>query len=514
MYKNNSILSYFKPFTNALSSKRSLPEDSLEEPRAVKRARSISPRQSQSKGNNDREGKCLDQAPKQKSSEATLDASSREPPGSQVEEPVDDETPAQMSRHRKSSMPLSTIPNNPIMQGLEVLTSRSTNLMSDRRRGKGGEVVIRNSDGESDSDSSLEDLDHLLLLENRRNRGGPSCSQPKISASSLYGTPEGGRRKSMRHRIKTDTDVAPPAYAFPIDTKKYKFDLESLAKRRNQEEAFSEDITRASAMLRSFEQQKASGGESSGASSKTLSDTGFIDMVMKEHGNEDEISRLKAAIQRTQGFQHSKSWSFFEEQATELLSKPMKFPFVDHCLERMLGKTLSRQQAFLSGYVGEYATKKHLPHELLLWIMDAICLESRDDLRCSYIAALTDASKHPNFVLSPGSIDMLFRKIGATAAALDIKGPVIPQPAQFLSDKALSRPNLSSILGLFRNLASNFNPQTRLHLICTLCRLVLDNSIANNCHIMNLIEDTFASLIESIPEQDLDHEVGEEDLQW
>ena len=189
----------------------------------------------------------------------------------------------------------------------------------------------------------------------------------------------------------------------------------------------------------------------------------------------------------------------------------MKFPVIEDRLERMLGKTFSRQQSFLSGYIGELAMKEHLPEELLLWIMDALCLESRDDLRCSYAATLTDASTQLVSVLSPERINMLFRKIGASTAALAIEGPVIPQPALSQSIEAASYPNLLSILGLFHNLASVLSAEIRVHLICTLCRLVLDHSIVKSCHILSSVEDLFASLIESIPEQDLDHEVGDED---
>lgn len=510
MYKNTSILSYFKPFTQPPRlKKRSLPEDNSEEPRAVRRSRSATPKDSQPRSGPDREGEHLGSGLHGTSSRFTSRSSSRQPPGLQDEEPTDTATPAQVSRDETSYTPSTPVPIDPMSRNADVLGSQGTSLMSSQRVVKNGEVVIRNSDDESDSDSSLEDLDDLLLLDGRKHRGEPSSPEPQSPALPLHRNAEDGRRMSTRRRIKVDKVVAPLCSALLVQPKKYRFDLESLARHRKQEEASVEDISRANAMLRSFEQEKASArGNSEAVSKKGPFDAAFIDKVMEEHGDEDEISRLKAAIQRTEALHHGKSWSFFDEQAEEPLFEQADFPVVeDDRLGPVLVETSSRQQAFLSGYVGEFVMKENLPEEILFWIMDAICLEARDDLRYSYTATLTDASKHLALVLSPERIDMLFRRIGATAAALDIEGPVIPHAASSQSIEATSRPCLLSILDLFQNLASDLGAESRVHLICTLCRLALDRSIANCCHTMSAIEDAFASLIETIPAQDLDHEL-------
>ena len=499
MYKNTSILSYFRPFTQPPPlNKRSLPQDHLEEPRAFKQSRSTTPSDNQSRDGHDRERELLRHGLHQKPSRVTLRSSSRQPPDPKDANPY---------------MPLTPLPNDEIPRDPDLLSLHRTSLTSNQRIVKHGEVVIRNSDDESDSDSSLEDLNHLLLLEDRRAQRGPSPPQPQVPAAASDRNADDGRRVSTRRRSKTLTVAAPSPLAPPVQPKKYKFDLELLARYKKQEEAAVEDITRASAMLKSLEQQTVTAdGNAVAASRKGPIDPAFIDKALKVHGDEDEINRLKAAIQRTEALHHSRSWSFFDDQAREPLFEHLDFPIVgDDRLGRILSKTCSRQQAFLSGYVGEAAMKRNLPEDILLWIMDAICLESRDDLRYSYTATLTDASTHLASVLSPERIDMLFRKVGASTAALDIGGPVNPKPALSQSTEAVSRPHLLSILDLFHNLASILSTETRMHLICTLCRLVLDHSISNSCHIMSSVEDTFASLVESVPEQDLDHEVGDQD---
>lgn len=420
--------------------------------------------------------------------------------------------PAQVFRHETSQIAVTPGTNGPISQTADVLSSQCPSLMNSQRIVKNGEVVIKNSDDDSDSDSSLEDLDDLLLLESRKTQREPPCPELQLPSTSRNRNAVDRYRISRRHRTKTDTITVSLNSDLSVQAKRYKFDLETLAKHKKQDDASTEVFSRASAMFRSLDQQKVSATGARGTASTTGPlDTTFIDLVMKEHGDDDELGRLKAAIQRTEALNHDKMWSFFDEQAEEPLPAQAEFPVSeDDHLGRILGKTFSRQQAFLSGYVGEFAMKERLPEEILLWIMDAICLEPRDDLRYSYSAILTDASKDLASILSPKRSDTLFRNIGATAKALDIEGPVDPYPKFSQSMEIVSRPNLLSILDLFQKLASNLSTDTRMHVICTLCRLALDHSVANSCHIISAIEDTFTSLFGSIPQQNLDREVSDQ----
>ena len=507
MYKNSSILNYFRPFTQPpRPSKRSLPEDSVEGPRAIRRSRSTEAKQrfNQEEGF---VGQDLDGT----SSRVASRTSSKHPRGPEDKESIANATPAPAVKCETSYLLTTPFTHNSVGPSLDVSDSQGVRLISRQRVVKNGDVVIRNSDDEFDSDSSLEDLTDLLLPGGQASQVQSSYSDSVLPKSPWIHDSEDGRRKSTRRRIRPDKVAAPLRSTLPLPIKKYKFDLDSLARHRIQEEASIEDIARANAMLGSCGQQQASASKNDGSTpTRSPFDATFIDTAMTRYGDEDGIDRLKAAIQRTEALDHGKSWSFFDEPAKGSLSEQSDFPIMenDH-FGRVFGKTSSRQQAFLSGYVGELATKGKLPEEILIWIMDAICLESRDDLRYSYMTTLTDASKHLASILSPERIIMLFRQIGATAAAVSIEESVIPNAALSPGIEAVSRPNLSSILGLFQHTASDLSAESRRHLICTLCRLSLDHSVANSCHIISAIEDAFASLIESIPEQDLDHEVGD-----
>ena len=516
MYKNANILSYFKPFAQPLgSNKRSLSEDKLEEARAIRRSRSTTPKTGQSKEGHDAQGEQLQQGLHRTSSQVNSRFASGQPLDAR-DKPMESAESAQAFRDETLHMPISLNSRDPVSRNADIFGLQCTGSMSSQRVVKNGEVVIRNSDDESVSDSSLDSLDDLLLFEDKSIKREPACPTPQLLSSSPNINPQDGRRVRRRRRTKAGTMSAPIHSDPALQAKKYKFDLESLIRHKKQEEASMEVFTRASTMARSLEQRKVSAhgaAETAGAATRPL-DATFIDVVMKERGDKDGLNRLKAAIRRTEALNHDELWSFFDEQGREPLFEQSEFPRSENDrLGGMLRKSTSRQQAFLSGYVREYATKERLPEEMMLWIMEAICLESRDDLRGSYIATLADASKDVSSTLSPERINRLFRKIGATVDALDIEGPVNPYPALWQSTEAVSRPNLSSLLDLFRRIASILGPEARMYVICILCRLVLDYSVANNCHVFSAIEDALICLVESIPQQDLDAEVSEQKRQ-
>lgn len=362
-------------------------------------------------------------------------------------------------------------------------------LTSSQRIVRDGETMIRNSDDESDD--SLEDLEELF----RGKR--PAIPEPQLPS------PDNDNAMQTRGKAAQAKSADISASMVPVMPKKYKYSLESLGKQRRQDEAAEENIARAKAVFETIDQQKASAGEK-----KRVIDTDFIESVMKDHGDEDEIGRLRTAIQRTEALEQGKSWSFFKEEADEPLFELSDFPTVeDQRLQRMFGENLPRQQAFMSGFAGEHAMKFGLPEEILLWIMDAICLEPRDDLRYSYTSTLSDATRHFAPLVTPEYIGNLFQKLGATDAALDIGLTVVPQLTLSQNVDTPSRPCLLSIIMLLGSLAGGLPAKSRIHLLITLCRLALDRTIVKDTHAISALEETFANLIGSIPGDSVEREV-------
>ncbi len=382
----------------------------------------------------------------------------------------------------------TTLPRKDNVSGSQTVLTSSQRIVRD------GEIMIRNSDDESDD--SLEDLDKLFGEDRHtRKSSTPSDYKPPYPNEEVGMKTRGKAANAMRAAESTPT--------LSLEPRKYKYSLEALGKQREQDEAARKDIARAQSLFESLEQRTAVASVK-----KRVFDTDFIDSVLKEHGDEDDIGRLRTAIHRTEALEQGKSWSFFDDGAEGPLFQLANFPTIkDKRLQRLFGQHLPRQQAFLGGYAGEYAMKAGLPEEIMIWIMDAICLESRDDLRYSYISTLSDATIHFTPLLTPEYIDKLFRRLGATAAAVDIETIVEPRVILSQNVEINSRPSLLSLLILLGSVAGELAANSRIHLLNTFCRLALDYSLVKDCHALSALEEAFASLVASIPEETLNREV-------
>ena len=411
-------------------------------------------------------------------------------------------TPDQAATHNHASGDLHyKVPqaiNHEIISKSPAMSSSQPLLTSSQRVVRNGETVIRNSDDESDA--SLEDIDELLELSR------PSGRSPADEGSQLPSPDDEGLQQAKRSTRST-ARAREPSQIYPSAEierpKKFKISLDTLANHKKRDEASENEIARARLMLESYDQRKASTGEN------RVINANLIESLLTDHGEDDNIGRLKNAIQRTEALQHGKSWSFFDHSAHTLRSCDSSFPTVaDERMQRLFGNTITRQQAFLSGYAGEYASKDGLPEEVLLWTMDALCLESRDDLRYSYTSTLSYAASHLAVLLTPDYLDAQFQKLGATRSAIDLQKPVIPHSTFSQRVQTTSHPGLLSFLTLLANVAGDLASESRVHLLCLLCRLALDCSVIKDCHVVSPIGEAFANLVDSIPEAYLIQEVG------
>ena len=483
--KNASIFAYFRRPDQPREKKRPSPDETLEESR--KRARKKSPIKRVS---NTRSSESAE--PEDLSSHLQHPAISPDVSGPSSPQISRSASPALYSA-TQSTPDESASPYHPPISSQPPLTAS-------RRIIRNGEAMVRNSDDESDA--SLEDIDDLL------DEGRPSGrSSPKAATGLPSPDDETGheRKRTTRGASRSKNKTSQPPYALPIMPRKYKFSLEALLKQRKQDDASNDNIAKAKSMLHTYEQDRASTDLRKG-----IFDTGLMESVMRDHGDEDDVSKLKSAIQRTEALQFGKSWSFFDDAPKNPPSPAPDFPIVqDVQLQRLLSEKVPRQQAFLSGFASEYTIKRGLPEEILLWLMDAICVESRDDLRYSYTSTLKHARESVAPLLTTEHIDILFRKLGASSAALDLEIPIEPHAAlSHRNEETTARPGLLSILAIIEAVSENIVAETRAKLLNTLCRLALDNSVIKNFRAVTAIEEAFASLMNSIPEPDFKQEVS------
>lgn len=368
--------------------------------------------------------------------------------------------------------------------------------------------MITNSDDESDSDTSLTDLNVLLGTHLSKNETTAPAEPelPYLQSDKGKESQCGVSKRQNRGRpAKRPSEVESSLLAIP----KYKFSIGVLAEQRKQYEESRDSVAKANSLLEARKHLQETENSQKLENTARL-DADLIGKLMNDRADEDDSTRLKMAIERTEALQYEKSWSFFEGDSQDPSSERIQFPTVqDECLAALFRTTSSRQQAFLNGHIGVYVMRNSLPEELLMWITDVICLESRDDLRISYTTVLKNAARLLTPLLAPSRIDTLFRRLGASAVALNFERAVVPKAviSQSIEDSSCSRPNLLSLLQVLRDVACHLCPESRMHAIRISCRLVLDRNIVNSHNLIFLVEETLENLISSIPERDYEKEV-------
>lgn len=359
---------------------------------------------------------------------------------------------------------------------------------SSQRIVRNGERMVTDSD-ENDDSSSLEDLDNLITLkegEDGRVHFGQADGGLRGGSGAL-------QRTSGHNKAASDPQLAAKAT-------EYQYSLAALAEQRRYLQTSGEDVAKVNALLDARRQPPSMTGQS--PNSRMPPDESLIDAVMNERGDEEDVGRLKDALRRTEALYHDNMWSFFHARPEPEVAGSLVFPELQNDpLQPILQHRRSRQQAFLNGFVEDYATKGDLPDELVLWILDSVCSEKQQDLRLSYVHVLKELSLRNQNFLNCQRIENLFRKIGATDEALEMQKPISTSFTLVAKREGFIQDHLDSILGLIQSLAGTLEVMSSKYAICTVCRLLLDHLVVSNCSLLASIAETLNSLIESFPDR-------------
>lgn len=198
---------------------------------------------------------------------------------------------------------------------------------SSQRIVKNGAIVIRNSDDESDSDSSLDDIDGLLARKSAPNSTPPTESELTLP---LANTQTGQKTRASSRQKKPNTAVSftpqvQPKFRMPPE---YKYSLASLVQRSKEEKALEENIAKAKSALDShdIENSLTFGGSHGSAPTEANTDRTLLVSVMKKRNEGEDIDRLLMAVQRTEAFDLGTTWSFFDDLQSISPSKQVRFP--------------------------------------------------------------------------------------------------------------------------------------------------------------------------------------------
>ncbi|KAI9787903.1 MAG: hypothetical protein M1816_007389 [Peltula sp. TS41687] len=348
-----------------------------------------------------------------------------------------------------------------------------------------GKLVIKSSDDEGDdSDSSLENLDTLLGISNK---------------------PLGSRRKEDVARLSSPELVVPT----------YKFSLGSLLNQTEKDAAAEADILEARATLAIPDPTAGSPNEPTktshveGAKDKDRGEDGeeLLASVVKGQGGQGHLQKIMHAMNRTEALNRPRAWYFFEEESSEIGRQVQICPEWTPSVrwQSMLRDPSLRYQAFITGFAAEMVTRQsYLPDEMVLWILEELCTEERDDLRYSYIEILKSSSQQIQRLLDDTRLVHLFRTLGGSEQAVDVMSTIQPIP-QLPNAKGARDTNWTKTVSFIRMLdavAPHLSTKTIVHTICMLSRLSMDSAVINSADVLQSIERAYTSLLHSIPEQE------------
>ena len=331
MSQKRSITDFFKPFGRPQSPKRPPSDDDLSRSEPPRKSRSNTPPRS------------LDQ---EASSQTSSTAGSQQT-SSQCAAHLASTRSTDNSGQNESTQAIKT-PKQSVVGSLEqwhpthlgchnFASSQGPLLASSQRVVRHGEVMIRNSDDESDSDSSLEDLSDLLRP---KTQADPASSSPLTEISSPTPSIDDQQSREERSRTRQQTKATvdknvPTNRSKAPPPPRYRFDLGTLVQRSAKQEDCEAGINKARMALDSIEQNVLTNASSHpyDKHGDQQIDTGLIDSAFKGSEDANGVKKLMMALQRTEALQKEKSWSFFDSEEENVSHNQGIFPIenLEHC---------------------------------------------------------------------------------------------------------------------------------------------------------------------------------------
>ena len=216
-------------------------------------------------------------------------------------------------------------------------SSFTAGLTSSQRIVKNGQMVVTNSDGESDSDTSLGDIDELLTGVKQSLDVPPS---PEISLSTLRSeirTRQSGRKEAiLRAKRGTSAHIAQRSNP-PLNTSKYKFSIDSLIAQVEKEDAAEAGALQARLAVGVLnEEKKARDAGLRSMKEEDKIEEGLLTSMVEHAGNIEGIDRLVQAVKRTEALHQDKTWLFFDFQAQDSHEPTNAFPEIQGKLQKIL----------------------------------------------------------------------------------------------------------------------------------------------------------------------------------
>ncbi|KAM3075851.1 hypothetical protein ACMFMG_006626 [Clarireedia jacksonii] len=401
----------------------------------------------------------------------------------QVVSPTSTSTADVQIRATSSSPPVSSLSSNPV-----VVTSQSSSNISNG--------IVPGSDDEEDDNSStcsLEDLSTAIWKTDTR-----PLAKPPAPSVPLLSTPRASRSRK------------PPASTFKLSplaskTSNFKFDLRSLVSAAADDDALEERTKRVKALMESPEDSGMTEAGGFGLSEKHGKILQNIRIDNDEGVGQRDAQKVLKAVKRTEAMNMNQRWYFFETEPQKSFSKRQPFPSKALSKEWKddLAEARFRHQTFVSGFAENMiAYGKQLPDEILLWILDEICVEELGDLRYSYCGIMKASSEQVRHLVTPEIVRGMFMSVGATAIATTLHEKIRPRLEVSNPYPHHHWSRLRSLLSLISSIAKPLQHEARLHTIILLLRMSADRLLLERADLLSTMQTALYDLCRYIkPDQ-------------
>ncbi|KAH8811506.1 hypothetical protein F5884DRAFT_278129 [Xylogone sp. PMI_703] len=350
--------------------------------------------------------------------------------------------------------------------------------------------IKSSDDEESDSDSSLEDLQDILLP-----KSSTASSQPVKPDHTPPRTTRYGRQVSKVH--------ASPLAVLP----KYKFDLGDLIKDAKDEERLEASSKRVKAMI-----ERANDSDITNSSPDSRADSGvsgfqhgkLLESVVAER-EDGGMQKVLQAMRRTEATLVDQRWYFFDVKAKK--REPEQQPFPTSSVSKssywkdQLKDPAVREQAFVSGFVEDLIVMgTPIPDELFLWLLNEIYFETDDYLQNCYFGVITQLQEQVQRLVDLETVRKMLVKLGGTSTATDLDQKIKPVPA--LKDQYAGHDwtKLSSIVRFLGKIGKLVQLQVRIFLVGMLLRMSIDNIVTEDIDLFSSVQEALESVCGHVPD--------------
>ena len=220
---------------------------------------------------------------------------------------------------------------------------------------------------------------------------------------------------------------------------------------------------------------------------------------LAQHGDVDDAGRVKQAIDRTEALSKVERWRFIDWgcHAQQQDSKPR--PRTEsHPLIATNDRAFENDM--LCGHLATLSLSgNQLPVELIEWMMSQLTTEKRDDLRAAYVHTLLAHPVMLGQLLNPTGLTSLLTRLGAVEAVTHFDKSLTPQTSisAQATDEAIER--MSVVFDLLAQVANDLLPESQQHLLRSLARLSLDESLELSAKLSRSLSSLFTALLHSHP---------------